>query len=163
MTQKQLQGDWEKKPNSGTSLKHFISRSRDPLGKVLRHPPHFDPKLPKQLDSDINPQMKLSSLVNWAGAAGFPAFRPLTRWHFDPSPTTMTQTFASNVRPDRNDKYCERCGVACGITASCRGRVNRCLEVATADKAANLVMHISGRCAVSPYTNVAYRYANTFP
>lgn len=48
MTQKQLQGDWEKKPNSGTSLHHSVSHSRNRLGKVLRHPPDFDPKLSKQ-------------------------------------------------------------------------------------------------------------------
>lgn len=79
-------------------------------------------------------------------------------------PTSGAET--ATTQTQRNSKYCECFGVACGINVSCRGRVNRCLEVATADKTANLVMHISvqnDHSAVSPCTNMAYRYANTFP
>lgn len=46
MTQKQLQGDWEKQPNSGTSLNRSVSHSRNQ--KVPRHAPDLDPKLSKQ-------------------------------------------------------------------------------------------------------------------
>lgn len=124
------------------------------------------PNKVRELDSDTNPRMKLSSLINCTFSC-FPTFDPLAFWPPLPPPwlKLLPQTFgAESATPARpNDKYSERCGVACGINASCGGRVNRCLEVAAADKAANLVTHISDRRAVSPHTNVAYRYANTFP
>lgn len=171
MTQKQLQGDWEKKPNSGTIIS-FLAQGID-SGKccvILQTSKNFQNNPSKRERAglrDMDPQIKLSSLINCEAAALFHAFRPLTRRHFDPLPPQWlkllprTSGAESATQAPPNDKYCEYCGAACGINASCRGRVNRCLEVATADKTANLVMH-NDRCAVSPHTNVAYRYANTF-
>lgn len=120
MTQKQLQGDWEKKLNNGTSCYNFIFHSWKSFTQkkkkkktfkknhcarqqILTGCSYFTPRIKttaakakRREQGDINPPIKLSTLINCGRGTFFFFFltvlRPLTRWQFDPSPSTMTQT-----------------------------------------------------------------------
>lgn len=108
MTQKQLQGDWEGPAKQWDELQpfHFSFEESTPekcclipqtLIKNFQNKRSSSSSSSERAAERRTAQIEPSSPISCVVAARFPAFRPLTRWQFDPAPTAMTQTFASNI------------------------------------------------------------------
>lgn len=144
MTQKQLQGDWEKKLNNGTGCYDFIFHSWRNSQKNSCLTTDFDVKLifyknrnKRTEKGDINSLIKLSSLINCVGDAVLYALQPLTCWHSDPSPTTTSKT-SSNIwcvmcRQQHTHPARQQILYVLHHHVWWREKVNKCLEAATAD------------------------------